>query len=110
MEKKTFKEREIINVMVDQIKETTGMKCKVVPQSNEWYDGYCVDTSALALQIYLGRLNEYLGDIKNVLDNNHNYRSLKTITLINNGINRNLSRMGYSIPVEDETIINEENW
>ena len=110
MEKNTYKERELIEEMVSQIEETTGMKCKVVPQSNKWYEGYCLDTSALAMWMYMGGLKESLERTKDVLDNNHNYRSLTTINLINNGINRNISRMGYSIPVEDETIVNDEDW
>ena len=47
MEKKKKKEQQIINEMVVQIEKGTGMKCKVVPQSDKWYDGYCFDTSAI---------------------------------------------------------------
>jgi hypothetical protein len=123
MKKKSikFKEKQIIDEMVFQIEKELGMKCKVVPQSDNWYDGYCMDTSGLALQMYLGGfqkdcLSEYLKFVKEKIEGNRkNGRGVfkvfdppdspinTTITLINNGINRNLMRMGAEVPVEDVT-------
>ena len=110
MEKKTYKERELIEAMVSQIEETTGMKCKVVPQSNKWYEGYCLDTSGLALQMYMGSFQDSLKFVKEKIEGNRkNGRGIlmefdppdapinTTITLINNGINRNLMRLGRTL-------------
>jgi hypothetical protein len=80
-----------------------------------------MDTSGLALQMYLGGfqkdcLSEYLKFVKEKIEGNRkNGRGVfkvfdppdspinTTITLINNGINRNLMRMGAEVPVEDVT-------
>ena len=107
-----MKEQQIINEMVVQIEKGTGMKCKVVPQSDKWYDGVCLDTSGLALQMYLGGfqedcLSEYLKFVKEKIISGNVFKGIDqpdppiitTITLINNGINRNLMRMGWDIPV-----------
>ena len=115
-----MKEQEIINGMVVQIEKGLGMKCKVVPQSDKWYDGYCFDTSAIALQMYMGGLQDYLKFVKERIEEKKIEESeypskdapkfkveggkeidFTTITLINNGINRNLMRMGWEVPVED---------
>ena len=109
-----MKEQQIINEMVVQIEKELGMKCKVVPQSDKWYDGVCLDTSGLALQMYLGGfqedcLSEYLKFVKEKIeerkieeseypsledcDNEEKEIDFTTITLIDNGINRNIMRM-----------------
>ena len=106
MEKKKKKEQQIINEMVVQIEKGTGMKCKVVPQSDKWYDGYCMDTSGVALQMHIGSFQDYLKFVKEKIEGNRkNGRGINkefdppdapintTITLINNVINRNLMRM-----------------
>ena len=64
MEKKKKKEQQIINEMVVQIEKGTGMKCKVVPQSDKWYEWYCMDTSGVALQMYMGSFQDYLKFVK----------------------------------------------
>ena len=110
MENKKKKEQQIINEMVVQIEKGTGMKCKVVPQSDKWYEGYCMDTSGVALQMYMGSFQDYLKFVKEKIEGNRkNGRGIlmefdppdapinTTITLINNGINRNLMRLGRTL-------------
>ena len=38
--KKKMKESELVKFMKDEVERVTGLKCKVVPESNTWYDGY----------------------------------------------------------------------
>jgi len=118
-----FQEKQIIDHMVSEIERITEMKCKVVPQSDTWYDGFTLDTSALALDLFLlGGFEEHLQWVKKKVEehknagNSHTRIVVKdrktglekktdytTITLINNGINRNLMRVGAEVPVEDVT-------
>ena len=101
MENKKMKEQQIIDEMVVQIEEELGMKCKVVPQSDKWYDGYCLDTHGVAVQMSLGIFQDHLKFVKEKINHRNVFKGIDqpdspintTITLINNGINRNLMRM-----------------
>ena len=101
MKNKKMKEQQIINEMVVQIEEELGMKCKVVPQSDKWYDGYCLDTHGIAVPMSLGIFQDHLKFVKEKINSGNVFKGIDqpdppintTITLINNGINRNLMRM-----------------
>ena len=51
--KKKMKESELVKFMKDEVERVTGLKCKVVPESNTWYDGICLDTGNLGLHMFL---------------------------------------------------------
>ena len=98
-----MKEQQIINEMVVQIEKGLGMKCKVVPQSDKWYDGYCLDTHGVAVQMSLGIFQDHLKFVKEKINHRNVFKGIDqldqpdspintTITLINNGINRDLMR------------------
>ena len=65
MEKKKMKGNEDVQFLKDEVEIVTGLKCKVVPQSDTWYDGFCLDTGNLSLHLFLlGDLTENLLRIK----------------------------------------------
>ena len=88
-------EEEIINEMVVRIEEELGMKCKVVPQSYEWYEGFCLMTSAIFLQMSLGFFKGYMELVKEKINLNSPTKPTinPSITVINDGINRNIDRI-----------------
>ena len=62
MGKKKMKETEVVKFLKDEVEKVTGLKCKVVPQSDTWYDGFCLDTGNLSLHMFLeGNLEERQG-------------------------------------------------
>ena len=110
-----MKESKIINYMVEQIEKETGMKCKVVPDSNTWYDGYCLDTSIVALLMSMGGFKDYMkgvrkriqensrndqGKMKVVIEPKEEFDSTK-ITLIKNGFHRNINRLRDIFQLEE---------
>ena len=40
---KIMKENEVVQYLKDEVETVTGLKCKVVPESDTWYDGFCLD-------------------------------------------------------------------
>ena len=114
-----IKENKVVQFLKDEVEIVTGLKCKVVPQSDTWYDGFCLDTGNLSLHLFLlGDLTENLLRIKDQIED-HKYRKVtskqgkgvkvirilddmdySTITLINNGVGRNLSRLMSELPNE----------
>ena len=70
MEKKKLKENEVVKFMKDEIERVTGLKCKVVPESDTWYrDNFCLDTGNLSLHLFLlGDLTENLLRIKKYIE------------------------------------------
>ena len=101
MGKKKMKETEVVQFMKDEVERVTGLKCKVVPESNTWYDGFCLDTGNLGLHMFwLKDLEEHLLKLKDDIEGHNN--EVETITLINNGVGRNLSRVSPELPFESE--------
>ena len=113
------KENKVVQFLKDEVEIVTGLKCKVVPQSDTWYDGFCLDTGNLSLHLFLlGDLTENLLRIKEQIEDHKNRKvtskqgkgvrfipilddmDYSTITLINNGVGRNLSRMMSELPNE----------
>ena len=74
MEKKKLKENEVVKFMKDEIERVTGLKCKVVPESDTWYrDNFCLDTGNLSLHLFLlGDLTENLLRIKEQIEDHKN--------------------------------------
>ena len=132
MEKKKMKENEVVQFMKDEVERVTGLKCKVVPESDTWYDGFCLDTGNLSLHMFLLddfeenllRIKEQIEDhknrkvttddeIKNIIKSKKEGEGMKvirtlddkdysTIFLINNGVGRNLSRLRIELPFEED--------
>ena len=107
MGKKKMKETEVVKFLKDEVEKVTGLKCKVVPQSDTWYDGFCLDTGNLSLHMFLeGNLEErLLRTKKHIEDHKNGFQKdinidYSTITLINNGLGRNLSRLKLPLPFE----------
>ena len=132
MGKKKMKENEVVQFLKDEVEIVTGLKCKVVPQSDTWYDGFCLDTGNLSLHMFLeGNLEERLLRIKEQIEDHKNrkvttddeikniikskkkgecirvirtldHKDFSTIFLINNGVGRNLSRLRIELPFESD--------
>ena len=108
--KKKMKESELVKFMKDEVERVTGLKCKVVPESDTWYDGYCLDTGNLGLHMFLlDDLEEHLLRLKDDIESHNNGKvkiskgnKVETITLINNRVGRNLSRVSSVLPFESE--------
>jgi|TARA_Y100000294_G_scaffold158486_1_gene160764 hypothetical protein len=113
MGKKKMKENEVVETMKDEVEKVTGLKCKVVPESDTWYDGFCLDTGNLSLHMFLLddfeenllRIKKYIERHNEVIVMNGKYKiskknKIETITLINNGLGRNLSRLKLPLPFE----------
>lgn len=108
--KKKMKESELVKFMKDEVERVTGLKCKVVPESNNWYDGICLDTGNLGLHMFLLKdLEEHLLRLKDDIEGHNNGKvkiskenKVETITLINNRVGRNLSRVSSVLPFESE--------
>ena len=110
-----MKESKIIDYMVEQIEKETGMICKVVPDSNTWHDGYCLDTSKVSLLMSMGGLKDYMKGVrKRIQENSRNDQGKMkvviepkgefdstTITLINNGFHRNINRLRDIFQLEE---------
>ena len=47
------KESEVVKFLKDEVETVTGLNCEVVPQSGNWYDGFCLDTGHLGLRFFL---------------------------------------------------------
>ena len=110
MGKKKMKENEVVETMKDEVEKVTGLKCKVVPESDTWYDGFCLDTGNLSLHMFLLKdLEEHLLRLKDDIEGHNNGKvkiskenKVETITLINNRVGRNLSRVSSGLPFESE--------
>ena len=104
------KESEVVKFLKDEVERVTGLNCEVVPQSDTWYDGFCLDTGNLGLHLFrLGDLEERLLQVKEHIEN-HKKKGVgrftpildsgelgevqevdyTTIKLIHNGVGRNL--------------------
>ena len=113
----------VVHYFKSQIERITGLKCEVVPQSDTWYDGFCLDTGNLGLHfILIGDLEKRLLEVKEHIENHMGRfiprdsetgklkevkKDYTTIKLIHNGVGRNLSRFGISpsqLPFEKESI------
>ena len=107
---KIMKENEVVQYLKDEVETVTGLKCKVVPESNTWYDGICLDTGNLGLHMFLLKdLEEHLLRLKDDIEDHNNGKvkiskenKVETITLINNRVGRNLSRVSSVLPFESE--------
>ena len=74
MGKKKMKETEVVKFLKDEVEIVTGLKCKVVPESDTWYrDNFCLDTGNLSLHLFLlGDLTENLLRIKEQIEDHKN--------------------------------------
>ena len=74
MGKKKMKENEVVQFLKDEVEIITGLKCKVVPESDTWYrDNFCLDTGNLSLHLFLlGDLTENLLRIKEQIEDHKN--------------------------------------
>ena len=74
MGKKKMKETEVVKFLKDEVEIVTGLKCKVVPESDTWYrDNFCLDTGNLSLHLFLlGDLTENLLRIKGQIEDHKN--------------------------------------
>ena len=74
MGKKKMKETEVVQFLKDEVEIVTGLKCKVVPESDTWYrDNFCLDTGNLSLHLFLlGDLTENLLRIKEQIEDHKN--------------------------------------
>ena len=116
----------VVHYFKSQIEYVTGLKCEVVPQSDTWYDGFCLDTGNLGLHFFLfDDLEDRLKEVKEHIENHKNGKvpilmipldpetgkrkeiDYSTIKLIHNGVGRNISRFGISpsqLPFEEESM------
>ena len=71
---KIMKENEVVQYLKDEVETVTGLKCKVVPESDTWYrDNFCLDTGNLSLHLFLlGDLTENLLRIKGQIEDHKN--------------------------------------
>jgi len=71
---KIMKENEVVQYLKDEVETVTGLKCKVVPESDTWYrDNFCLDTGNLSLHLFLlGDLTENLLRIKEQIEDHKN--------------------------------------
>ena len=69
-----MKENEVVQFLKDEVEIVTGLKCKVVPESDTWYrDNFCLDTGNLSLHLFLlGDLTENLLRIKEQIEDHKN--------------------------------------